>query len=174
MSEQIELAGHEGDVVLVNGICYAFTEYTAPTVIDCFDLSDNFSACSTPLAQAYTVTLGGLTGIWEAWNGVHTVTWEDVCQWWNSEHNIVLAPASFAPGPQYWKVRCDAVAGTVDTLDWINGPDLTLCSPVYSYGTHTSCTSDDPADCEAQGETTCVVTALGVTASFNTCEECQS
>ena len=162
MSNQIELAGHEGDVVLVNGICYAFTEYTAPVVVDCND-------CDPQLARSYTVTLSGLIGPWLAWNGAHTVTWKDGCNWWDSEDKLSL----YVPeDSSFWRARLAATPS--DTLMWVGGFDVDCNPPIYNYGNHVDCTSDDPADCLAQDIALCVVTALGVTASFNTCEECAS
>jgi hypothetical protein len=112
-------------------------------VIDCKD-------CDPQLARFYTVTLSALNGPWSAWNGTHTVTWKDNCNWWDSEGKLSL----------YWDGvnelwRGSLAATPSDTLNWrIVGEDIECLSitggagsGLPAQGSILLCTSTDPADC---------------------------
>jgi hypothetical protein len=168
MPEQIRLAENEGAVVLVDGLCYEFSGYAASRPNAC-------NACDPRLATFYTVTFSGLTGPWAVWNGANPVEFDPrypTCDWFGFDSNGDIG-IWFQYSSPLWEVTLSPYL-TGNQIKWTGALGGT-CNPVGSFGTHVSCASADPADCTAQGATTCVVTkGLAVTASFSTCVECSA
>ena len=188
MSNQIELAGHEGDVVLVNGICYAFTEYTAPIAIPCND-------CDPQLSRFYTVTLSGLTGFFSDWNGAKTVEWQSEpdpffagagtidtgCVWRGTYPDAVLRLCWVDWGgvPDEWlcvlipnvsisndssgsssaaPAYGDWETAVPNTVIWPGSTDPCDPLPLFPLSSHISCLGGGTPECTALGTTSCVVT----------------
>ena len=134
------------------------------------------NSCDIPLDLTYALTLGGLTGPWEFWNGKHVLTWKDSvgsapvrnCSWYDSTGKLSLAPVGF-PGPTPWAVSL--ILPTEDplvspTLKW-STPDSTHCDIVGVYGEGISNDADPISQfCAAGGtlpEPVCVAQGVGAT-----------
>ena len=133
----------------------AFTGCNNIIAIDIIDTTESVPDCNNcdpPLAFTYTVTLSGLIGPWLAWNGAHTVTWKDGCNWYDSEEKLKMFIVSTVPSPAYyWWLVLTATPG--DTLTWVGTNWSPCASPVNLFASESvDCTSTDPADCTAQGD----------------------
>ena len=108
------------------------------------------NSCDIPLDLTYALTLGGLTGPWEFWNGKHVLTWEDSvgsapvrnCNWQKRMQggNITGEPKSRSRGfprvPTPWFVNLALPTEdplVTPTLQW-STPDSTHCDIVGVYG----------------------------------------
>jgi len=136
-------------------------ESSSALVIHCND-------CDPQLDSTFTIALSGLVSPWDAWNGSHTVHWNDrypigtlnECTWGSIVQpagSPALSAATLewdsATYPNKWSVRMFAY--TVTYLDWEGPTDP--CDPTGSYGSHTNC-SDGAGECGSVVATTCSVT----------------
>jgi hypothetical protein len=133
------------------------------------------NSCDIPFDVTYALTLGGLTGPWEFWNGKHVLTLKDSggsavqnCSWYDSTMKIHLYPVGF-PGPTPWVVSL--ILPTEDplvspTLKW-STPTSTHCDIVGNYGEGISNMADPISQfCAAGGtlpEPVCVAQGVGAT-----------
>ena len=102
------------------------------SIVSCF-------SCDPPLDFTYALTLGGLTGPWEDYNGTHAITWDGPthvnpqldCMW---SADILTGTLQLYPAglhlmfPTPWEVRL-----TVPTADPLVSFTLTWSTPISTY-----------------------------------------
>jgi hypothetical protein len=188
-----------GSVIRVDGTCYNFWKEVPddltqdPPPDDLFDTCEECSSsslseeslsslsslapgivvpcndCDPPLAETYTVTLGGLIGtIWAGREGSHMLThYGSGCTWISDPAGIALYWSAAGPSGAAWYLDVQNDSGARSgTIQYTGGTDP--CAPLNDYGTHSGCQSIEPSDCTELGVTSAVV----ITEGEFTCNDC--
>jgi hypothetical protein len=163
------------EVVMIDGVCYQFLQYTGEAAtheepILLYDTCDDCTveptcnSCDPAIPNKLTVTLSGLGGDWDGYNGVHVVDWDNDCDW--SKDLPLIAGQSNTLylywGGGKWNIGIDGFA--IACIIYISQNGIAdECDPYGTYSTLVTCADDaggfDP-DEECVDTDTCEKTTM--------------